>query len=320
MPDSAAAYTPQGYTRRPLRDDEDFWRVRRLLVETFPITGLGWNIDVRNWDASRFYDPNPDLDPEWAARIRLWETAEGRLAGAAMPEDGGWFYLQLHPDYREDLEAGMIAWAEENLAVPVGDGQGRRIQTMVYDYDFPRQRLLGARGYEMLPHGSVARRMYLGDRPLPPVPAMAPGYTLRTLRGSDPADCQRLADLLNAAFGRTFHTAGEMLTFSRLAPSYDEDLHLVAKAPDGSFAAHAAIILEPVNRSAVYEPVCTHPDHRRKGLARILMLECLHRVKARGARQVFVETGQGEAANRLYDSFLFTEKYTGHVWCRVWGR
>ena len=50
------------------------------------------------------------------------------------------------------------------------------------------------------------------------------------------------------------------------------------------------------------------------------MLECLHRVKARGARQVFVETGQGEAANRLYDSFLFTEKYTGHVWCRVWGR
>lgn len=61
-------------------------------------------------------------------------------------------------------------------------------------------------------------------------------------------------------------------------------------------------------------PVCTHPDHRRKNLAQSLMLEGLHRVKALGARQVTVETGDMIPANALYDAFGFTEVYKCWVW------
>ena len=39
-------------------------------------------------------------------------------------------------------------------------------------------------------------------------------------------------------------------------------------APDGSFAAYVGIPYDEANRRGIYEPVCTHPDHQRQGLAR----------------------------------------------------
>lgn len=62
---------------RAFRDDDDFWRIRNLAIETYPVTGPGWNWDIRRWDGSRFYDANPVLDPEWQKTIRLWEDESG---------------------------------------------------------------------------------------------------------------------------------------------------------------------------------------------------------------------------------------------------
>jgi mycothiol synthase len=297
---------------RPFQDDADFWRIRNLAIETYPITEPGWNWDIRRWDGSRFFEENPVLNPKWQRTIRLWETADGHLAGAVNKYGKSLFYLQLHPDYRE-VEEKMIAWAEAALAYTDPESQLRLIHTEVYEYDAPRLRILETRGYEKLPEGGVFRRMRFGNRPLPEV-SMAEGYVLRPIRHEDLEDCQRLADLLNAAFNRTFHNAGEFYQFARLAPSFRQDLHLVAEAPDGTFAAHVAAIYDEVNQRGLYEPVCTHPQHRRKSLAQTLMFECLHRLEAIGAQEVTVETGDAEPANALYDTIGFTEIYKSYVW------
>jgi GNAT superfamily N-acetyltransferase len=54
--------------------------------------------------------------------------------------------------------------------------------------------------------------------------------------------------------------------------------------------------------------------HRQKGLAKALMQEGLRRLKAQGAINVIVETGDMVPANRLYTSLGFTEMYQGHYW------
>ena len=51
-----------------------------------------------------------------------------------------------------------------------------------------------------------------------------------------------------------------------------------------------------------------------KGLAKALMQEGLHRLKAVGAISVTVETGDMIPANRLYTSMGFTEMYKGYYW------
>lgn len=301
-------------TRRHLTIDDDFWLVRDLLIRTYPITPIGFNWEIRRWEGKRFHDDNPHWIADWGKHAQMWETEMGELVAAVHPEGQGEAHLQVHPDYRH-LEPDMLAWAEENLASPAPDGRCQ-LEIFVNDYDAYRQRLLRERGFEKQEYGGVTRCLRLGAQPLTP-PQLAAGYTLRTTNPDDPADCQRIADILNAAFNRDFHTGSDYQNFARQAPSFRRDLDLVAVAPDGSFAAYVGIPYDEANKLGIFEPVCTHPNHQRKGLGKALMQEGLLRLRAIGAVDVVVGTGDMIPANRLYDSLGFTEAYKGYSWLKV---
>jgi mycothiol synthase len=262
---------------RPFRDDGDFRRIRRLLIETYPITPTGFNWEIRRWDGYRFYNSNPGLDPRLRELVRLWETESGELVGAVHPEGTGDAHLELHPDFRH-IEEQMIDWACDNLASPVSDGHGRKLRMFIPEYESLRCRLLTDLGFEKTTSGEMQRRLRFGNKTIPPS-SMPSGYALHAVDPDDYDDCRRIAGLLNAAFNRDFHTADEFRTFAANAPCFHRDMDLVAVASDGTSAAYVGISYIEENRYGVFEPVCTHPDHVRKGLARLMMLEGLHRLK-----------------------------------------
>ncbi|MCP4546275.1 MAG: GNAT family N-acetyltransferase [bacterium] len=299
-------------SNRPYNGDEDFWRIRRLILETVRTTRLDFNWDVRRWDGWRFYSPDPAGNSRRSGKVQLWETIEGRLVGAMLSEGPGDVCPQLDPAFRE-IEEEMFVWAETNLTKPNDDGTENSLITMVFDYDQSRLDLLQKRGYLRTDMGGCIRRLQFGERELPERRALPAGYTLRSTR-PDEADDQRIADLVNAAFNRDFHCAGESTTFNAHAPSFRRELDLVAEAPDGSFASYVGCPYDECNRRGIFEPVCTHPDHLRLGLAQTLMFEALHRLVDYGARDVTVGTGTAEAANRLYDSIGFKEVQKGSFW------
>jgi GNAT superfamily N-acetyltransferase len=293
--------------------DDDFWRMYRLLVDTVPITPIGFNWDMRRLEGKRFYEDDPKRNRLLDRPVQLWEDG-GELVAYVLSEGPGEAHLQVHPDYRF-LEAEMVAWAETALAAPGDDGR-QQLHINACEYDALRQQLLAHRGFEQMPYGGMTRHLRLGKQPLP-APTVAAGYTFRTTDPSDLADCQRIADILNAAFGRTFHNALEYQNFTRLAPSFRRELDLVAVAPDGSFAAYVGIPYDEQNRRGIYEPVCTHPDHQRRGLARALMTEGLLRLRAMGAVDATVGTGDMVPANSLYTAMGFTEAYREVAWRKV---
>lgn len=301
-------------TTRPVRED-DYWRIYRLLIDTVPIAPPGFNWDMRRWEGRRFYDANPEGDPNWRKGARLWETEDGQLAGIAHPDGAGMASLQVHPDYRH-LEGEMIDWAEQHLTAPVPEKNGRQLHFFVYSYDVLRQSLLTERGYEQMTYGGVIRHLRFGAQPLAR-PQLADGYSLRTVNPENGRDAAQIAVLLNAAFGRTFHNAAEYQNFTRRAPSYRQELDLVAVAPDATFAAYVGVLYDADNRRGLFEPVCTHPDHRQRGLAKALMQEGLLRLRAMDAVDVNVETGDMVPANKLYNSIGFTEMYKGYYWRRL---
>ena len=302
---------------RTYRHDVDWWRVRSLLLEAYPISPPGWNWEVRRWDGSRFHEEHGDLKPNWLHWIGLWETSDGHLAGAVHPDDAGTAVLQLLPDYRH-AEVEMLAWGEDHLAIadPAVPGK-RRLLTYVFEYDNLRRRLLESRGYVQTQDWGVWRRLRFGDKVIPQA-NLAAGYTLRSARKDDPAEHDAFAALLNAAFNRTFHQGAEIAHFRRQAPCYDPELDLFAIAPDGSLAANVGTVYMPEVHAGLFEPVCTHPDHRQKGLAQSLMWEGMRRLLARGAREVTVDTGDMVPANKLYDSVGFPETYKGAYWRKEW--
>jgi ribosomal protein S18 acetylase RimI-like enzyme len=74
----------------------------------------------------------------------------------------------------------------------------------------------------------------------------------------------------------------------RSTAAYRGDLHILVEAPDGTMAASAIMWFDEVNRSVEFEPVGTHPDYRRLGLARQMMLYAMGRARAAGATHATV--------------------------------
>jgi len=70
--------------------------------------------------------------------------------------------------------------------------------------------------------------------------------------------------------------------------TYRADLHVLLEAPDGTMASTAMLWFDELNRTAEFEPVGTHPDYRRRGLGRALLLHGMHVVRDAGAREVTV--------------------------------
>ena len=88
---------------RPYRNgDEDWWQVRRLLVDSHAAAPPSWNWGIRRWDGARFHNEVPRLPDGFASRTALWETADGRLVGVVHPEGetGNEAFLELDPDHR----------------------------------------------------------------------------------------------------------------------------------------------------------------------------------------------------------------------------
>ena len=294
---------------RELRE-ADWARVRELLSDVQARATPGFVWEVRRWDGWRWYQADPRWDPARGRTARIWEDASGELVASAFAESPGDVHLQVDPDHR-GLEDEMLAWAEHYLAMPA-DG-GSRLVTEVRDYDLHRQELVRRRGWHPTGSWTTTRWQYLGTEP-PAAPPVADGYVLRTLRPGDARDHERLAMLLNAAFSRSRHDAAETMTFERLSPGFRPDLHLFAETPGGVFAAHVGLTLDPVNALVVVEPVCTHPEHRRRGLAEALLLAGLERARALGARQACVDTGSDEGPNRLYETCGFGDVYRASAW------
>ena len=180
-----------------------------------------------------------------------------------------------------------------------------------FDEDAELIPLLASRGYARRDDPTSA---YLdctfGDVPERKLPE---GYTLRSM--ADANDIERRREI----FGRGFNHEDpkewpSVFAYQELqrAPDYlrEHDLYIVA--PDGTFAACAIVWLDATNKVGHLEPLGTHPDHRRRGLAEQILWEGIRRLKARGATRMPM-TGGFEP---FYRAFGFVERAIERPWIK----
>jgi GNAT superfamily N-acetyltransferase len=293
---------------REARDDEDFDQMRRLLMESYALNQRFHNWWLERLEGNRYHRPVKGGSLDWTENIRLWFNDMDKLVGFVNQESPD-TYLQVHPRYR-GLEPVMLEWAEKNHAF-VEDG-AMKVNVWAYGYDDRRNKLLDSMGYRRTGRYGYTRRRSLKQLfQTPPTPA---GYRIRAL--TERGDTRLMADSLNLVFDRCIHTEEAYLNQQR-APTYREDLDLAMFTEDGTLASFATVWYHPENNIGVFEPVGTHPDHRRKGLSSVLMHHGMEKLIELGADYVYVGTGSRVPANRLYDSMGFDENDTSYQWSKT---
>ena len=86
---------------------------------------------------------------------------------------------------------------------------------------------------------------------------------------------------------------------SRDNPIYHAETDLCVVTPDGTFISGCEALIDARNQEADMERVCTHSNFRRQGFTRVVIKECLCRVKEMGVKKAHI-TGYSEGAIALY--------------------
>ncbi len=256
---------------------------------------------AENWNyASRYLEPLA----YFTSRVHLWRNVKGELASYLI-RDNFLTYLQIQYPYR-DLESEMFDWAERNWA-----GENNQINTLVYDWDKKRQTLLAQRGYEN--RGAIEDvRIYDLSMTYPEV-QLPVNFQITSL--ADFGNFQARIDLENSIWGASLDET--WFRGKSSAPSYSSDWDLLAISPQGKLAAQSLVWLYPNNQTAEIDPLGTHPDFRKLGLAKILVLESFKRMHDHGIHYAYIASEtQDPIVNHLYSSLQPVEIYQGFHWAK----
>jgi GNAT superfamily N-acetyltransferase len=218
---------------------------------------------------------------------RPWSDSAGRLLGFAFVDP--WHNLcfeslPLAMSAGSKQGSEMMAWAIDGTTRATHkSGEPVTLKASCRDDDTQRIALLERHGFFMKSMRTLVLSRSLHE-PIPN-PHLSAGFIIRPVAGEQEAE--PLAALHRAAFGTNYLTVEKRLAWMR-TPEYDPQLDLVVIAPDGRHAAYClcSISVEEnahSGRQAGYtDPLTTHPDFQRRGLARALLLTGLHLLKTRG--------------------------------------
>ena len=266
---------------RPYEGPDDLRLMQQLCVEAWPSQ---WHVGDLAWD--RFH--RAGHEPEW--RTTLW-LEEGRcVAWAWFRQPEGELAFLVHPKRRE-LTAEVVLKEDARSTSALAEDT----QTVA---------VLERAGYVATTADEPFMVRLVRDLADLVDPVLEQGYELR----HSPELAARVA-VHRAAWEPSRLTEESYANVMRAWP-YRADLDCVVVAPDGSLAAFCLAWLDRENGVGEFEPVGTHPDHRRRGLATAVSTYALHRLREAGAHTAVVYA-RGDAAypaaKLLYESLAFVQ-------------
>ncbi|MFF1282849.1 GNAT family N-acetyltransferase [Streptomyces sp. NPDC058299] len=238
--------------------------------------GRGHAAHGATWPRRLWFSGGEPVAWGWAClphRVRRGDGTVKDVTGTSLT-------YQVHPGHAGMVDE-VIDWYDG-----VAAGPEHRVVPSAAD-EFAVERW-AAHGYrpDRASLGDTGDWTQLNERDLTDVeqPVLPDGFRFRTAEEVGPQAAVRAhVD----AWAPSSYTAQGYEGVRRTA-AYRGDLHLLVEAPDGTMASSTIMWLDEVNRSAEFEPVGTHPDYRRLGLARAMLLHGMHRARAAGATHATV--------------------------------
>lgn len=202
------------------------------------------------------------------------------LVGFAL-RDGSDVLVQADRSHAHDRRHAL-AWCESRVRA---EGESEMFVSVAEDDDDLRDLLL-TMGYEPTERYGYELRLDLDAEP--DGPTLPHGFELISLT---PALADAYVALHRAAWARPNKPSTyerELHDAVTAMPDFRYDLVPIARAADGTLAAYCISWWDPRSASVEIEPLGTHPDFRRLGLARAIVREVARRAWKLGAKHVLV--------------------------------
>ena len=305
-------------TIRPYQSEDDYWQIRNFLRNVFLFNErheYSWSL--LRWDYWAWHVNMNIFHFNLEEAIHLWE-ADGQIEAMLNPDGDGEAFFQIHPAYRsEELLCEMMDLAEIKLPKHKERGTHELI-VWVNAQDFLFKAMLTRRGY--VRSRFLAEHMRYRSLPKPianSVPQL--GYAVRALGDETelPARSWLSWKVFHPDEPDEKYQGWEWYKNVQRLPLYRRDLDIVAVTPDGELAAFCTVWFDDVTRTAVFEPVGTHPAHQKRGLGKAVMSEGLRRAQRLGATLATVSS-YTTGAHALYESMGFTEFDLLEPWIKEW--
>jgi GNAT superfamily N-acetyltransferase len=240
------------------------------------VWGKGHAGDGASWTRRLWFSGEELVAWAWAYLPRQVQRSDGSVKTVT----GANLAYQIHPDHVELVDE-LIDWYDTTAA-----GLERTVSPTNAE-EFALQRW-AAHGYKpdqvaLADDGSWTQ---LNKRDLADVeePVLPNGFRFRTAEEAGPEAAVQAH--LDAWYPSKYTAEGYQGV--RQTAAYRSDLHLLVEAPDGTMASSTIMWLDQVNKTAEFEPVGTHPEYRRLGLARAMLLHGMHLARAAGATHMTV--------------------------------
>lgn len=281
---------------RSYRDERDITLLQNFNAAAIKSSGGCGYLHPGDID-HHFFSGNKEMDPREICTI--WEDDKGVAAWVlASPKYRG-FDAQVRPDLRGgDFERDVLKYAEEQTLkyMEIYGYDAEELVAEACQCDKDRSRILIDLGWTF----DSEAEYVLNRRLLHDIPdfQLAEGYRIRTVRGLEEAEA--VAKLHLDVFTTSNWTA-EQYRANMKNPGYKPEREYLAVDQNGNLAAFTVTWLDELNKSILFEPVGTHPDHRRKGLARVLMFSAMKEVRDKGFETALVQNaGANDASKGLY--------------------
>lgn len=305
-------------TMRNYQTEKDYWRIREFLREvTIHNDYHEYSWSLLRWDYWRWHVNENIFQMKLEDVITLWHM-DGQIIAMLNPDTPGEAFFQIHPAYREQISIPeMLDVAEQKLPKIKEDGK-KELLVWVNAADDAMKAIFTERGYARSKYKAEHMRLRCLTEP---VPASVPqgGYTVRALGDEDelPARSWLSWKVFHPDEPDEKYQGWEWYKNVQRVPLYRRDLDIVAVVPDGELAAFCTVWFDDVTRTAVFEPVGTHPDHQKRGLGKAVMSEGLRRAQQLGATLASVSS-YTDGAHALYHSMGFTEFDLLEPWIKEW--
>lgn len=218
--------------------------------------------------------------PSVQAATRLWYAADQLIAFAYVDNYNNLRFEIRDEAVSEPLQAAIVEWGVKVMvARKAATGRIATLDASVPAANDWQIAMLEKHGFARLDFRTLRYARAL-DIPIQPQPLPA-GFTIRPVVGEP--EVEALVALHQAAFGTDNMTVAARLALLRV-PAYVPELDLLVVAPDGALAAFCVCGLENSAAQVGYtDPIGTHPDFRRQGLATAVVTAGLQALQARGA-------------------------------------